>query len=209
MVYEITLLMLALSLWYIICRSFTDDVKKRAWFITFISCILLSFYGITNFIVFAKSGFDMNQLISDETIRSHIFIHQIFISYMLTDLIVGVIDYSDQFGLVTGWIHHTMYLIICFLFANSKYSALMCLCYMIEVPTAVLSLCKFFPKIDLLKSVFTIIFFIFRICLFSFLMVKCILHGTDPGVLVSMILSVCLNTHWFLKMLKPRNKHID
>lgn len=208
MVYDIGILVMCQGIWYVFCRQFIEDIKKRSWIITFLSCVFLSLYGIMGMYTFAKTNFDMNELISVNTINDHIFPHRMFASYMIADLVIGVVEYPDQFGLVTGWIHHTMYLTACLMFMYSKYSGLMCLCYSMEIPTIILAMCKFFPKIDVLKSVFTIVFFILRICIFSILMIRCVLYGTDIKVMILLFLSICLNIYWFLKMLPSRNKYV-
>jgi hypothetical protein len=35
-----------------------------------------------------------------------------FLTFLVLDLAVGVLDYPKDIGMLTGWVHHTAYIII-------------------------------------------------------------------------------------------------
>lgn len=192
--------------WYFVGRKFITNEKQRAWIITLTISLILSFYGLYMFIKFIYNQFSIEFLLNYKLSYFEMLSHHLFSSYLLLDLVIGLIDYPKQINLMTGWVHHIMYLIICYFYQNTRYSALIMLCYIVEIPTFILGLCKFYPQVDLLKHIFTNIFFIFRICGLGSITIKCIMiginYGIDYGVMLSLILSMCLNSYWFLKMIK-------
>lgn len=195
-------LLAILTGWYLICRNYVINEKQRAWIITLSASIILSYYGLYTFCEFAYNWFNINHMLSYTLTKEQMFPHHVFMSYLIIDLVIGMIDYRKQINLVTGWVHHIMYLIICWNYQYSKYSSLLLLCYIVEIPTFILGLCKFYPHIDVLKRIFTIVFFISRICGLGLITIKCIWNGEELGVLISFILSLCLNGYWFSKMIK-------
>jgi hypothetical protein len=192
--------------WYLGCRLFINNIKTRAWIISLSSSFILSIYGIMAFNIFMYSGFNVDQLLSSDIYSSinQQYAHNIFAGSMILDLIIGMIDYRSQIQLMTGWIHHIIYLIICYFFASSKYSALFVLCYIVEIPTFILGVCKFFPTVNWLKTLFTFVFFICRICFLTFIAIKYIFHETNITVIICLVFSFFLNSFWFYKMINPR-----
>ena len=202
--------------WYIICRIFIQNIKTKAWIISLTSSFILSIYGIMSFNIFMNSGFNMDKLISSDIYATDIYAsidrqyaHQIFFVSMILDLVIGMIDYKSQIQLLTGWVHHIMYLIICYYFASSEYSALFVLCYIVEIPTFILGVCKFFPTVEWLKTLFTLVFFVCRICFLIFITIKYISNQINIQIIICLILSFCLNSYWFYKMINPRKKIRD
>ena len=65
----------------------------------------------------------------------HFFLH--FFIYILTlrksDLAIGTIYYRSQIGLLTGWVHHTVYMVLVEIAIRRSWSHIFCLCAAMEV----------------------------------------------------------------------------
>ena len=58
------------------------------------------------------------------------------------DLTLGAVYYRSQIGLLTGWIHHPVYIMIVELFIRRSWTHIFCLC------AAIMEVSFFFPRSD-------------------------------------------------------------
>jgi hypothetical protein len=54
-------------------------------------------------------------------------------AYLLTDLTVGALYYRSQIGLLTGWVHHAVYILITEIAIRNAWAHIFCLCAIMEV----------------------------------------------------------------------------
>jgi hypothetical protein len=85
-----------------------------------------------------------------------------FITYLIADMLFGWLYYPDQMNLVTGWIHHIIYMfMIPAIMANHLAGAFMINMFM-ELPTIFLAIGYLFPPLRS-EYLFGSTFFVTRI----------------------------------------------
>ncbi|KAG0213273.1 hypothetical protein BGX33_003023 [Mortierella sp. NVP41] len=80
--------------------------------------------------------FDLNS-----TPRGSVGTHKLvvfFTSYLFMDLILGLFYYREQLTLVAGWIHHIVYIGVCYIVVTQNETFMFALYMPMEVPTVVL-----------------------------------------------------------------------
>ncbi|WVF71992.1 hypothetical protein IAT40_006803 [Kwoniella sp. CBS 6097] len=118
------------------------------------------------------------------------------------DLFVGYLKYPSQVGLLTGWIHHTVYIGLMIHLLNTRLSPVFLIGCIMELPTFDLAISNLFPccrnDLRFLSSFFT-----FRIAFHAILLVdslrpssRAVMDGSlVPGV--SLGLAMILHVLWF------------
>ena len=177
------------------------DVKRRSWLLTLGTSAIFSVISTRNIYIFVNSAYEGTTL-ALTTNRDPFDCATIIwlASYLSLDCVIGLIDYPSQLRIDTTWIHHTIFIIGCFIVLNTNTCSLFVLFLPFEIPTFVMALGTVFPSLrnDFL---FGATFFAFRIVYQS------ILFGywlTVPGLPHGMIISACLPTTamhfiWFYK----------
>ncbi|TYJ56686.1 hypothetical protein B9479_002617 [Cryptococcus floricola] len=126
-----------------------------------------------------------------------------FGTYLQMYLSIGYFKYSNQIGLLTGWVHHTVYIGLMVYLLNSGHSAIFMAGCLMELPTFDLSMSNLFPKSrDDLR--FLVSFFVFRIAYHGTLLVDCLLPSSRKSILdgswvptVTLSLALALHALWF------------
>lgn len=129
-----------------------------------------------------------------------------FQAYLVADLLMGVIYYRSKINLLTGWIHHTIYIFIVEYTSRMGWSHLFTLCAVMEVPTFVLAIASLNSRFRS-DVIFALSFFATRIVLHIFLCASMVVsrHNVTndsygPGVLMACIFP--LHAFWFYGCLK-------
>lgn len=153
---------------YCIHSGFTKTDKQISWVLTFASSLVCTAVSIPFFILFWRSGWDMKQLSVDSNI--HIALVCFFISYLVLDLSLGSIYYKSRITVLTGWIHHPLYIGILFWLLRCRCSSFFSTNGILELPTLFLALGSFKDKwrCDLL---FASSFFALRLVFHAFMIV--------------------------------------
>lgn len=125
------------------------------------------------------------------------------------DLILGLIFYPKYVGLLTGFVHHTIYTWMMFLVATGNgffthcrpFGTLFFICAIEEVPTGVLALGSIFPSLRSDLG-FGASFFLTRLLFHGIMMVYSYVIGIDVHVLVLYGLTFVLHSFWFSTWIK-------
>ncbi|WVQ71788.1 hypothetical protein IAR50_001330 [Cryptococcus sp. DSM 104548] len=123
-----------------------------------------------------------------------------FGTYLLS---IGYFKYRNQIGLLTGWVHHTVYIGLMVYLMNSRHSSVFMAGCVMELPTFELAISNLFPPIrnDLR---FLLSFFAFRIAYHGTLLFDCLLPSLRKSVLngswvpaITLALALVLHVSWF------------
>ena len=167
--------------------------KQYSWITTTTSSIVMTTSSIPYVLQYFKNGADLNSfpLLHDATAR---FFICFFMSYLVADMALGILYYPGQMNFVTGWLHHTLYLILLPILMSSKLEGGFLICCFMEFPTIFLSLGYLSPKWKSEIS-FGISFFITRILFHVYFGYQA--YSSSPGVLMPIIALFPLHVHWF------------
>jgi len=115
-------------------------------------------------------------------------------AYFAADLFLGHLDGS--LNLVTGYIHHSVYVALVLFLKYKHQSNLIFLCLPFEIPTLVLDLHKMYPTYNY-KPAFAITFIAFRLAANAYMITKV----APLGQTYSTIAATMLLTHiaWFIQ----------
>ncbi|KAJ7461240.1 hypothetical protein FB451DRAFT_491116 [Mycena latifolia] len=106
-------------------------------------------------------------------------VNRFFQAYLAADLLMGALWYREQVGLLTGWVHHAVYIGITEVAIRAGWAHIFCLCACMELPTLLLGLSTLFPRTRS-NALFALTFFATRIVLHLVLLFS---YGvTRPGV---------------------------
>ncbi|KAG2210907.1 hypothetical protein INT47_000061 [Mucor saturninus] len=179
---------------YCIKSGFTKTDKQISWILTFASSLVCTITSIPFFLLFWRSGWDMTQLGTDS--NYHTALVCFFISYLILDLSLGSIYYRNRITLLTGWIHHPLYIGILIWLLRSKSSSFFSTNCLLELPTLVLALGSFREKwrCDIL---FASSFFLLRLVFHAYMIVALKQrHRLETLWLVAVIVFP-LHLYWF------------
>lgn len=137
--------------------------EKRAWIISSLNSFILSCVGLWKlyYIIFEAKG-----SISNEVMYSYDFMSlqacKLFVCSNVLDLGIGSVFYPKQIDLLSGWVHHCVYIWVIYNVIQYGASNGFAFSLIEEVPTFIKALGSIYPS---LRSdiVFGITFFAFRI----------------------------------------------
>lgn len=134
--------------------------------------------------------------------------NRFFQSYLAIDLALGSVYYRSQITLLSGWIHHTVYIMIVELAIRRSWSHIFCLCAAMEIPTFFLGFMTLYPELRS-NILFAISFFLTRILFHIILGISYFLHDNRTQViggsyLPSLLLAMIFPLHamWFYGCIK-------
>lgn len=185
---------LILFFFYCIKSGFTKTDKQISWILTFASSLVCTVTSIPYFFLFWQSGWDMTQLSTDSNF--HTALVCFFISYLFLDLFLGSIYYRHRITLVTGWIHHPLYIGILFWLLRSRSSSFFSANGLLELPTLVLALGSFRDKwrCDLL---FASSFFVLRLVFHAHMIIALKERHRLETLWMVAVLVFPLHVYWF------------
>jgi len=130
-------------------------------------------------------------------------VNRFFQAYLTADLMMGAAYYRAQVALVTGWIHHIVYILIVEMAIRCSWAHIFCLCASMELPTFILAISSLYPRLRS-NVVFALAFFATRIMLhivlcISYLFPKNREHATKGSFVPSILLACIFPLHalWF------------
>ena len=84
-----------------------DPAKRRSWLLSLITSPVLIASGCTTVSGLIGSGFSGRFVTMDSPWhrRSMLF----FMSFLVSDLVIGTADYPQEVDVLTGWVHHPVY----------------------------------------------------------------------------------------------------
>jgi len=129
-------------------------------------------------------------------------INEYITGFFMYDLLVGHIsDKKNILGLLTGYIHHSVYIGVLTYVRYTEESDLIYIFLPFEVPTLLLDLKKLYPS-DSLDLAFGTFFFAFRI-LYNIYIIYAI--PIKPYKLMPLI-TLCLHSYWFKLWLQKNRR---
>ena len=164
---------------YLFIRTFfmsnKDRVpKKLAWILSIICSSIMTAGGIARLyelVTVKNMTWDMTWLeSSDETST---FVAVFMFTFLICDIVVGLIEYPDQIEMLTGWIHHIVYIFISYMTIKHEFTMIFQLMLIEELPTFIMAIGRFNSKFrsDYLFGI-------------SFILVRCLLHGLGTALFV-------------------------
>jgi len=124
------------------------------------------------------------------------------------DLALGAVYYRSQIGLLTGWIHHSLYIMIVEYAIRRSWTHIFCLCAAMEIPTFFLGFMTLHPEFRN-NTVFGVAFFLTRILFHIVLGISYFLRdnrtlATGGSYMPSLLLASIFPLHgmWFYNCLK-------
>ncbi|KAG0082966.1 hypothetical protein BGZ93_008539 [Podila epicladia] len=136
-----------------------------------------------------------------------------FASYLSMDLVIGTIYYKEKITLISGYLHHSLYIFICNVSLWTGYTVPCAYLYFMEIPTAFLGAGFIFPSLRD-DNLFGLLFFIFRIALDP-LMAHEILRNTTMTpigkamVLIKVPLNIKFFVDWIVRQKKLRRRALQ
>jgi hypothetical protein len=186
---------------YCIKSGFTKTDKQISWILTFASSLVCTVISIPYFFSFWRSGWDMNLLSVDSNF--HIALACFFITYLVLDLSLGSIYYRNRITILTGWIHHPLYIGILFWLLKSRSSSFFSASCLLELPTLLLALGSFRDhwRCDLL---FASTFFVLRLVFHSYMIIALKQSHRLETLWIVAVAVFPLHLYWFYG---KKNKH--
>lgn len=123
-----------------------------------------SIVGLYKFFYYYKENGITNYSCSGTALDD--FFAVFFTVFLSLDLIVGTLEYPQSMGFLTGYVHHSSFILIMSYIYYIDYTACSSLIYIFEVPTFFLCAKYLFPKYKvILDLIFGILFLLIRILL--------------------------------------------
>ncbi|KIK73825.1 hypothetical protein PAXRUDRAFT_177398, partial [Paxillus rubicundulus Ve08.2h10] len=178
--------------------------KQRSWILTTLSSAVMSVCSLPLFFEYTRASADWKNVSTSGVYTNSVA--RFFQAYLIADLTMGVLHYRSKVNLLTGWIHHSIYVFIVDYALQMGWSHIFCLCAIMEIPTFILALASVNARLrsDVL---FAICFFLTRIVLHAVLGVSIIVQrkvvvggSIYPGVIMACIF--VLHAHWFSGCIK-------
>lgn len=180
-------------------------IKQKAHYLSTLNAFVTSISGIyLNLDFFYSSTLSVyNQFIQIITISY-------FTSYLICDILFGIIFYKQQIQILTGYIHHAIYLFVSLYSIINENTLLYSLYFICEIPSFILFIGSLNSNLRMDK-LFGFLFFITRIIYHSFLislyylpinyfpMIQFLNMESRNTITIISSLILGLHIHWFSK----------
>ncbi|KAJ1625280.1 hypothetical protein T492DRAFT_1041003 [Pavlovales sp. CCMP2436] len=156
---------------------------------------------------FAESGFDVSAMVVDT--RYARFVSTFFATFCLLDLVYGKLFYPKQIDLLTGWVHHIVYMWLMYHIHVTHTQGSFALFLIEELPTFLLALGNVSRKLRT-NLLFGAAFFATRIAWHSFMLHhfwaarKAIVAPLWPFIALTLV----LHLHWLYGYLLQQRKRL-
>ncbi|KAH7929151.1 hypothetical protein BV22DRAFT_1003338 [Leucogyrophana mollusca] len=196
-------LLVLIALYTVLGARFTT-IKQRSWVLTTISSATMTIASLPLVSRYASSPGDPTRL--GTSTYWTVLTSRYFQAYLVADLLMGWMHYRKQVNILTGWIHHTIYIFIVEYAIRMGWSHIFCLCAVMEIPTFVLALGSLYPALRA-DMLFAASFFATRISLHIALCISFITNrrSMTGGSLAPAAIMGCifpLHAFWFYGCLK-------
>lgn len=174
--------------------SYPLSTKQKASIITNTTSCLLSMLGLVLNLQYFQL-ITVTQQFYDSLARVSVLL---FMSYLLVDLVLGTMYYKNYMTWLVGYVHHTIYMILCWSYFLPYHASVSALFFVEEIPTFILNIAKLNPQYrhDLM---FGTMFFVWRIFYHSIMT----LHFANNQVIFwSGVTAFPLHLHLFVQWYK-------
>lgn len=171
--------------------------KQKAYILSLKSSLTMLFGSLySNYIYFTQWSTMKDYLAKENFVDELLTIY--FISYLIVDIVLGTIYYRKYLNNLSGYPHHIVYIIVCFMSLHQKSYKLFMLYMICELPTFILALGSYDERYRQNK-LFGITFFLTRIVHFIYISS----HVFNNTLYVSIACSI-LSVHvfWFYNWCK-------
>ncbi|KAL7408884.1 hypothetical protein BDY24DRAFT_419378 [Mrakia frigida] len=183
------------------------QTKRRAWILSSISSSLMTLGSLPFVWDFLRAGGDvgwMNGRRREGKGKRELLgevVCTVFMGFLICDMVVGVRYYRQHINLLTGYIHHTIYIIVMLVALSTHQTYVFSLAAFLELPTFLLALSNLAPRWRN-DYVFAVAFFLTRISFhswicFAFLKEKFTKGGVGWEACFFLCLALPLHIHWF------------
>ncbi|CAO3590676.1 unnamed protein product [Absidia cylindrospora] len=134
-----TLSLLGLGFYFYFClrTGLAKNEKQISWLLTFASSVVCTAVSFPYYIRFWRSGWDMQLLGMESSVHTSLVCF--FITYLVMDLSLGSMYYKGRITIATGWIHHSIYIVILFWLMRSRSASFFTVNAILELPTVILA----------------------------------------------------------------------
>ncbi|KAJ1962432.1 hypothetical protein GGI12_002653 [Dipsacomyces acuminosporus] len=168
--------------------------KQLAWVLTFTTCVVVTTGSIPYVVTALRNGLDVSKLVYTDVFSNLLL--GFFLAYLVWDLALGMVYYRSTITILTGYIHHTLYICILLYAAAQGVSAIFAmLCYN-ELPTIILAL-GHINKEWRSELAFATTFFATRIALHLVFMIKFFKYSELRFLWKLMLLVFPMHLYWF------------
>ncbi|KAL7330663.1 hypothetical protein PS15p_205574 [Mucor circinelloides] len=124
------------TFWYKTNLARTE--RERAYVCTLLSSSITSTCSIPLVYTLLTNGGDLIEILAYRTWT--VVATTFFMTFLITDLVIGVVFYRSKIELLTGWIHHITYLGTLTWAIHNQYTAVFIMMCSLELPTFILAL---------------------------------------------------------------------
>ena len=189
---------------------FGNEEKKLAWSLSMVNSGIMSLIGIV-YLVEKLPSYPRFFFLGDNGIRPFhglnnvaVLVNIWFALANIVDLLFGMIFYPRFLGLLTAYIHHSVFIWIMwtsatgngFFLQATPFAPAFSLMLIEEIPTFLLAVGSIFPSLRTDVG-FGLTFFLLRICYHSYVFAYAIYSGVEVVALVLYTLTLALHIFWF------------
>ncbi|TDL20511.1 hypothetical protein BD410DRAFT_772444 [Rickenella mellea] len=118
--------------------------KKRAWILTLIGSTVMTLASLPFVYDYIRAGWSVSGVRTGTPFA--VAVSRVFQAYLLSDLVVGALHYREHVNLVSGWIHHILYIFVVEYAIRTNIPQVFSLAACMELPTFLLSLGTLHPS---------------------------------------------------------------
>lgn len=203
-------------------EDISKGLRAKSWLVTLVASLAMTLASLPFVMDLVIGGGDVVVIKQREALSDAA--SALFVAYLVTDLVLGTLHYRSQMNVLTGWVHHTVYIGLVLYILSHRYSHIFVLAAFMELPTFILALSMLIPATRS-DEFFAVMFFAVRIVYHGILLVIFAapygrLHGTalfnsmgEPLAsslpVISLLAAAPLHIHWFVTstqgMIRRRN----
>lgn len=199
--------MLGLGLYFFLSIKcgIAKNEKQISWLLTLASSVVCTIVSLPYYYRFYTSGWDM-QLLGLES-NVHTWLVCFFMTYLVMDLTLGSIHYKSRITIATGWIHHSIYIVILFWLMRCKSTSFFTVNAILELPTVILALgsMKASWRCDVL---FACTFFALRLVYHAFMILAVKQYHRIESLWLVATLVFPLHVYWFYGIIQLQIKRL-
>ncbi|CAO3632805.1 unnamed protein product [Cunninghamella echinulata] len=199
--------MIGLGLYFFLSikMGIAKNEKQISWLLTLASSVVCTIVSLPYYYRFYSSGWDMQLLGMESTI--HTCLVCFFMTYLILDLTLGSIYYKSRITIATGWIHHSIYIVILFWLMRCKSTSFFTVNAILELPTVILALgsMKASWRCDVL---FACSFFALRLVYHAFMILAVKQYHRIESLWLVATLVFPLHIYWFYGIVQLQVKRI-
>lgn len=178
----------------IVSNNYKLTEKQKSYILSFKNAVILSVLSL----FFNYQFFLNNKFLPQLSEAALIY----FTSYLVSDLVIGRVEYPNKLNLLEGYVHHSVYTAINAYSLHTVYTPVYLLFLIAEIPTVVLGYSNLFDK-PKNKQLYSNLFLLFRIIALVVLM---FLTSEYKHIRYFAFPALILHLYWYKKSIKSDSK---